>query len=334
MKAVLSTEPGDPESLHIGDMTPPSPRAGEVLVDVKAVGVNYPDVLIIEDKYQYKPERPFSPGGELSGVIREVGEGVTDLQVGDRILAYCAWGAMAEQATVNASYCAKIPDDMPFEVAAAFIFTYGTAHYALKHRGELRKGEKLLILGAAGGVGMAALEVGLAMGAEIIAACSSQEKADACRAKGAHHTLVYPASTMDRHAQREFSARIKEVSGGGVDVICDAVGGNYAEPSLRSLNWEGRYLVIGFPAGIPSIPLNLPLLKSCDIRGVFWGAWLENFPHEFRHALNDLLTLYRQGSLRPHISSVYAMEDAGTAILELSARRAVGKVVVTISQGG
>ena len=331
MKAVLSKVSGGPECLVIEDIPAPRPSRGEVLIEVKAVGVNYPDVLIIEDKYQYKPARPFSPGAEVSGTVTAVGEGVSDLKIGDRVLAYCGWGGMAEQHIVASKYCTSIPDTMPFEEAAALIFTYGTAYYALKLRGQIQAGETLLVLGAAGGVGLAAVELGRAMGAEVIAACSSREKADLCLAKGAHHTLIYPTSALDTQGQREFSAQIKKVSDGGVDVVCDAVGGSYAEPSLRALNFGGRYLVVGFPAGIPSIPLNLPLLKSCDIRGVFWGAWLENHPQEFKDGLDDLLALYLEGKIRPHISSTYPMEEAGEAILELSERRAIGKIVVTIS---
>lgn len=330
MKAVLSKISGGPEILVIDDIPVPTHGKGEVIIDVKAVGINFPDVLIIEDKYQYKPQRPFSPGGEVSGTIAAIGEDVSGLQIGDRVLAYCGWGGMVEQLAVAASRCAVIPDIMSFEEAAALIFTYGTSYYALKSRGQLQAGEKLLVLGAAGGVGLAAVELGRAMGAEVIAACSSQEKADLCLSKGAHHTIIYPASALDRQGQRELSARIKEVSAGGVDVICDAVGGSYAEPALRALNWTGRHLVVGFPAGVPSIPLNLPLLKSCDIRGVFWGGWLDNYPQEFRKSLVELLALYTEGKIRPHVSGVYSMEDAGKAILALSERRAVGKIVVKI----
>jgi len=329
MKAVLSRTPGGPETLVVDDIPTPTPAAGEILIAVEAVGVNYPDVLIIEDKYQYKPQRPFAPGGEAAGTVAALGEGVTDFKVGDRVLAFCSWGGMAQQIAVKAAHCAVIPDAMPFEEAAALIFTYGTSHYALAIRGDLKPGENLLILGAAGGVGLAAVELGKALGANVIAACSSEEKAQICLAKGAHHALVYPNTPLDRAAQRSFSDQIKEVCD-GVDVICDAVGGTYAEPALRTLRWEGRFLVVGFPAGVPAIPLNLPLLKSCDIRGVFWGAWVENFPEQFRASLVELLDLYAQGKIRPHVSGVYSMADAGKAIESLSSRQVVGKVVVKI----
>lgn len=331
MKALLSRAPGGPESLVLDEIASPVAAKGQIVIAVKAVGVNYPDVLIIEDRYQFKPQRPFSPGGEISGIVCAVGEGVSGFVPGDRVLGFCSWGGMVEELAIDAALCCRLPDNMPFEEAATFLFTYGTSHYALKWRGQIRKGEKILILGAAGGVGLAAVELARACGAEVIAACSTQEKVDLCLAKGAQLGLVYPAGALDRAAQRELSDRIKTLSGGGVDLVYDAVGGDYAEPALRSLNWEGRYLVVGFPAGIPVIPLNLPLLKSCDIRGVFWGAWVALRPDEFQQSLTDLFELYNQGLIRPHITSVYPLENAADAITELQQRRATGKVVVRVS---
>ncbi|MCK9247095.1 MAG: NADPH:quinone oxidoreductase family protein [Anaerolineaceae bacterium] len=330
MKALLSTSIGGPESLVIEDVSAPTPARGQLLIEVKAVGVNYPDVLIIEDKYQYKPQRPFSPGGEIAGVVVVLGEGVEGFSPGDRVLGFCGWGGMAEQIVVDASRCSRLPATMPFDEAATFLFTYGTSHYALKWRGQLKAGEKLLVLGAAGGVGLAAVQLARAAGAEVIAACSTQEKVDLCLSKGADHGLIYPTGKLDRAAQRELSEQIKSLSGGGVDVVYDAVGGDYAEPALRAMNWEGRYLVVGFPAGIPAIPFNLPLLKSCDIRGVFWGAWVERQPDELQQSLAELFQLYEQGSIRPHISSRYPLAQTSEAIRELSERRATGKVVVEI----
>ncbi len=330
MKAVLSKAPGGPETLVIEDMPSPQAGKGQVVLDVKAVGVNYPDVLIIQDQYQFKPERPFSPGGEVSGVVRSVGEGVTQLKPGDRVIGSTGWGGMAEQIALDAHRCIPMPDEMPFDEAAAFIMTYGTSHYALKDRADPKPGETLLVLGAAGGVGIAAVELGKAMGLKVVAAASSQEKVDFCLSKGADFGLVYPRGPLDRAAQKELSNQIKEISGGGVDIIYDGVGGDYAEPALRAMNWEGRFLVIGFPAGIPKLPLNLTLLKSCDVRGVFWGAFVARNPKANAENVADLFRLYAEGKIRPHVSSTYPLDKAGEAITELMERRAQGKVVVTI----
>jgi NADPH2:quinone reductase len=237
---------------------------------------------------------------------------------------------MAEEVAVDAKRMIRLPDGMPFDEAAAFLMTYGTSHYALKDRGQLKKGEKLLVLGAAGGVGLAAVELGRAMGAEVIAAASSQEKVDFAVSKGAHKGLVYPENPLSKDQQKAFSDAIKDVSGGGVDVIYDGVGGDYAEPSVRALNWEGRFLVVGFPAGIPKLPLNLTLLKSCQVVGVFWGAFVARDPKGHAENLADLFRLYKEGAIRPHVSNTYPLERAADAIKELSERRAKGKVVITI----
>lgn len=330
MKAILSKAPGGPETLVLEELPSPEPGKGEVVLDVKAVGVNYPDVLIIQDQYQFKPERPFSPGGEVSGVVKSVGEGVTHLKPGDRVIGSTGWGGMAEEIVVAAGRCIPIPDEMPFEEAAAFILTYGTSHYALKDRADPKPGEKLLVLGAAGGVGIAAVELGKAMGLEVIAACSTQEKVDFCLSKGADLGLVYDRGPLDRAQQKAFSDQIKDVSGGGVDIIYDAVGGDYSEPALRAMNWEGRFLVIGFPAGIPKLPLNLTLLKSCDVRGVFWGAFVARNPERNQEHVRELFEFYKAGKIKPHVSNTYPLERAGEAITELMERRAQGKVVVTI----
>ncbi|MEO0815853.1 MAG: NADPH:quinone oxidoreductase family protein [Pseudomonadota bacterium] len=330
MKAILSKAPGGPETLVLEDIPAPDAGKGEVVLEVKAIGVNFPDSLIIQDLYQFKPERPFSPGGEVSGVVKSVGEGVTNLKVGDRVIGSTGWGGMREEVAVHAGRCIPIPDEMPFDEAAALIMTYGTSHYALKDRADPKPGEKLLVLGAAGGVGIAAVELGKAMGLEVIAAASSQEKVDFCLSKGADKGLVYERGALDRGQQKEFSNQIKEVSGGGVDIIYDGVGGDYAEPALRAMNWEGRFLVIGFPAGIPKLPLNLTLLKSCDVRGVFWGAFVARNPERNAQHIAELFQFYRDGKIKPHVSGHYPLERAADAITELIERRAQGKVVVTV----
>jgi NADPH2:quinone reductase len=330
MKAVLSKAPGLPDTLVLEDVPSPSPKAGEMVVSVKAVGVNFPDFLIIQDMYQYKPQRPFSPGGEIAGVVKTVGEGVTAFKPGDKVFGSTGAGGMAEEILVPAARMNPLPDFMPFEEGASLLMTYGTSHYALKDRAKLKPGEKLLVLGAAGGVGLAAVELGKAMGAEVIAAASSQDKVDFCLSKGADKGFVYPQNPLSKEQQKQLSETIKEISGGGVDVIYDGVGGDYAEPSVRALNWDGRFLVIGFPAGIPRLPLNLTLLKSCQIVGVFWGAFVARDPKGHAANLADLFRLYKEGAIRPHISNRYPLERAAEAIKELSERRAKGKVVITI----
>ena len=251
------------------------------------------------------------------------------MKPGDRVLASVGTGGMAEYAVAAAPSVMLIPDNMPFDEAAALMMTYGTSYYALKDRANPKPGEKLLVLGAAGGVGIAAVELGKAMGLEVIAAASTQEKVDFCLSKGADKGLVY-ASELDRDGQNKFADDIKAVSGGGIDIVYDGVGGNYAEPAVRALNWEGRFLVIGFPAGIPKLPLNLTLLKSCDVRGVFWGAAVARDPKAHAQNVRELLELYRAGRIRPHISNSYPLERGGDAIRELMDRKATGKVVVLI----
>jgi NADPH2:quinone reductase len=331
VRAVLSVEPGGPDTLVVEELPAPEAGAGQVVLEVKAVGINYPDVLIIQDLYQFKPDRPFAPGGEVAGVVKAVGEGVTSPQPGDRVLTSPGWGGMAEEIAVDAAACVPIPDSMSLEEASAFLFTYGTSHYALKDRARAREGESLLVLGAAGGVGLAAVQLGKAMGMTVIAACSSQEKVDICLQNGADSGIVYPTGSLDREQQKALSNEIKAAGGGGgVDVVYDAVGGDYSEPAVRAMNWDGRFLVIGFPAGIAKLPLNLTLLKSCQIVGVFWGAFVAMNPDAHAANVDDLFRLYDEGSVKPYISSTYPLEEAGTAIAELMERRAKGKVVVTV----
>ena len=332
MKALLSKSVGGPETLVLEDVPSPKARPGWAVVSVKAVGVNYPDVLIIEDKYQFKPARPFAPGGEISGIVKEVGEGVTNVKVGDRVLGNTGWGGMAEELALEASRLIPIPDAMPFDEAAAFIMTYGTSYYGLKDRGFLKPGQTLLVLGAAGGVGLAAVELGKAMGARVIAAASSQEKVDLAIGRGAESGVVYPLGPFeDRPAKKALADLFKEACGAdGANVIYDGVGGDYAEASLRSMAWEGRFLVIGFPAGIPSIPLNLTLLKSCDIVGVFWGAAVSRDPKAHQQNVRELMALYAEGKIKPHVSEHFPLDRAAEAISHLASRKAMGKVVVTV----
>ncbi len=330
MKAVLSHEPGGPETLSIEDLASPTAGPGKVVVAVKAIGVNFPDSLIIQDLYQVKPKRPFAPGGELSGVVTAVGEGVTSLSVGDRVLAVPGHGAMVEEIEVDAAACTPIPDDMPFDDAACLLLTYATSYYALKNRAKAEDGESLFILGAAGGVGLAAVQLGKAMGMKVIAGCSSQDKVDLCLEHGAEAGIVYPRQPLDRDQQKALSNQIKEAGGGGVDVIYDAVGGDYAEPSVRAMNWEGRFLVIGFPAGIPKLPLNLTLLKNCQVVGVFWGASTMVDPAGHQENVRELFEMYAAGKIKPFISSRYSLDNAGEAITELMERRAKGKIVIEV----
>jgi NADPH2:quinone reductase len=330
MKAVLSKEVGGPETLVLEELPDPVAGPGQVLIDVKACGVNYPDVLIIEDKYQFKPTRPFAPGGEVSGVISAVGEGVTRFKVGDRVLASTGWGGFAEKLALEEGRCTHIPDDMPFDEAAAFVLTYGTSYYALKDRGVLKAGETLLVLGAAGGVGLAAVELAKAMGAKVIAAASSQEKIDLAIKHGADSGVVYPRGPFDKDGQKALANLIKEACGpNGWDVAYDAVGGDYSEATIRAAGWNGRFLVIGFPSGIPKIPLNLTLLKSCDIVGVFWGAAVARDPKGHGQNLKDLMALYAAGKIKPFVSERFPLARAGEAIAHLASRKAMGKVVIT-----
>ncbi|OJI92777.1 NADPH2:quinone reductase [Planktotalea frisia] len=331
MKAMLSTEVGGPEILQLTDMPTPEPGKKQVRIRVHAAGVNFPDTLIIRDLYQMKPPRPFAPGGEVAGVVEAVGEDVKHLHIGDRVLGMSGFGGFATELVLDAERAVKIPDNMPYDEAACFVLTYGTSHHALKDRAELKAGESVLILGAAGGVGIAAVELAKAAGAKVIAAVSSEEKAQFCRDAGADETLIYTREMSDRAAQKEFSNQIKALSGrDGVDVIYDAVGGDYAEPAVRSLAWKGRYLVVGFPAGIPKIPLNLTLLKGCQIVGVFWGAHTLREPQNHAENMGDLFRLYSEGKVKPRISASYALENAGEALQLLQDRKVLGKVVITM----
>ncbi len=323
MRAVLCKAFGPPESLVLEEVDDPEPDAGQVVVDVAACAVNFPDVLVIQDMYQFKPPLPFSPGAEVAGTVSAVGEGVDGVAVGDRVLASPGWGGLAEKVAVPARTVIPVPEEVDFVHASSFLYAYGTSHYALKDRGRLQPGESLLVLGAAGGVGLAAVELGAVMGANVIAAASTDEKLALCREHGASQTINYETE--------DLKTRIRELTGGeGANVVYDAVGGQYSEPALRATAWDGRFLVIGFTAGIPKIALNLTLLKSCSIVGVFWGAFVGREPAKHRANIAELMEWWREGKLHPHVSNTYPLERASEAIRELADRKAKGKVVVTI----
>lgn len=331
MRALLSVKPGSgDDALVIGDIPEPTPGPDEVRISVDACGINYPDVLIIEDKYQFRPERPFSPGAEVAGRIDQVGENVSNFKVGDRILGMVGWGGLAEKLVLTRDRCFAVPANMPSDEASAFLMTYGTSHHALRDRGQVKRGQVLLVLGAAGGVGLAAVELGKAYGARVIAAVSTAAKAEVALSRGADEAIVYSADALNADGVKAFLADIRAVAPQGIDIVYDAVGGDYAEPALRSMAWNGRYLVVGFPAGIPRLPLNLPLLKGCSIVGVFWGAFVERYPEQHARNVGELMRLYEAGHLRPLVSEKYPLERAGEAIARLASRAAVGKVVVTI----
>ena len=323
MRAVLCESFGPPDTLVVREVPDPEPGDGQVVIDVAGCGINFPDVLIIEDKYQFKPDLPFSPGGEVSGTVSAVGAGVDGVSVGDRVVALLGWGGMADKVVAPAASILAVPDEVDLVQAAGFLMAHGTSHHALVDRAHLQEGESLLVLGAAGGVGLAAVELGAVLGARVIAAASTDEKLELCRSRGASDTINYTTE--------DLRSRLKELTGGqGVDVCYDPVGGDLSEPALRSMAWNGRFLVVGFAAGdIPRIPLNLPLLKGCSVVGVFWGAFTGKEPE--RHAANiaELLGWMAEGKISPHVSATYPLERAGEAISELADRRATGKVVVT-----
>ena len=331
MKALLSHAPGGPETLRIDELPDPVAGPGELLIRVRAAAINFPDVLIIEDKYQMRPPRPFAPGGEIAGEVEAVGEGVTGWQVGDRLIAVPGFGGLAEKIVISAKAAIPLPANRSFVDGAALLLTYATSIHALYDRGKLASGQTLLVLGAAGGVGLSAIELGKAKGARVIAAVSSEAKAAAAREAGADAAIIYPTWPFDRDGQKALSEQFKAAVGpGGADVIYDPVGGGYAEPALRSIAWEGRYLVVGFPAGIPKLPLNLTLLKSCDVCGVFWGAFAARDPQANAAHVATLFRLWDEGKIGPKVSATYPLERGGEAIAALAARAVIGKVVVTL----
>jgi len=323
MKAVLCKQYGPPESLVVDDLPSPTPGPGEVVVAMKAASVNFPDVLIIQNKYQFKPPLPFSPGSELAGVVKQVGEGVSAWKPGDKVIAFTTYGAFAEEVKVDAARLVPLPQGMSYESGAAFLLTYATSDHALRDRGALRAGETLLVLGAAGGVGLAAIEIGKALGARVIACASTDDKLAVCREHGADATINY--------ASQDLREQVKSLTGGkGADVIYDPVGGPYSEPAFRSIAWRGRLLVVGFAAGdIPRLPLNLALLKGASVVGVFWGDFVRREAHEFARSLQQLGRWYAEGKLRPHVSQTFPLARAADALQLMAARQVKGKVVLT-----
>ena len=332
MKALQCVELGMPDKLQINEVPDPEVLPGHVLIDNKAASVNFPDVLMIQGLYQFQPELPFSPGGESAGIVSSIGEGVDNISVGDRVFAMTGLGAFAEKIIAPEHAVVKIPETMSFETAAALPMTYGTSLYALKQRAELKEGETLLVLGAAGGVGLATVELGKAMGAKVIAAASTQEKVDLCIQHGADEGFIYPTGKLNRDQQKELSSKIKELTGGmGANVVYDPVGDDYSEPCIRATAWDGRYLVIGFAAGeIPKIPINLALLKGMKIVGVFWGAWVGMFPEENKKNFQELFELHSDGKINPEVSDSFSLDDGALAIAHLKDRKAKGKVIIKI----
>jgi NADPH2:quinone reductase len=322
MRAILCTQFGGPELLEYRDVTSPSAGAGEVVVSVKAASVNFPDVLIIDNKYQFKPPLPFSPGSELAGVVKEVGPGVSGVHPGDRVMAFTIYGAFAEEVALDAARVLPIPPGMDDVTAAALLLTYGTMDHGLRDRGALAAGETVLVLGASGGIGIASIEIAKALGARVIACASSDDKLAACRAHGADAVINY--------ASDDLRARIKELTGGrGVDVIVDPVGGPFTEPALRSIAWRGRLLVVGFAAGeIPKMPLNLTLLKGCSIVGVFWGDFLRREPAAFAASVAQLGQWHAEGKIKPHVSGTFPLARAADAIKLMAERKVIGKLVI------
>lgn len=331
MKAIRTHQTGGPETLTLDEIDAPQPGKGEVLVDVKACAINYPDTLMIRDLYQFKPERPYAPGGEIAGVIAALGEGVEGFAVGDKVMAGIGNGGLVEKAVVPADRMFRVPEGVAFEKAASLLMTYGTTIHGLKDRGRIAAGDTVLILGAAGGVGLSAVELAKAFGARVVAAVSSERKGEVAREAGADEVVIYPREEMDKAASKELSKAFKEACGpSGADIVYDIVGGQYSEPALRAIAWEGRFLVVGFPAGIAKMPLNLTLLKSCDICGVFWGAFTAREPEKFRKQVDELLDMLKAGTIDPLISDTFPLERAGEAIAKLENREAVGKLVVTM----
>ncbi len=332
MKALLSLQSGGPETLRLSDVPEPVARQGEIVIKVKTCGVNYPDVLIIEDRYQEKPPRPFAPGGEVAGIVESVGPDVKGFAPGDAVVGLTYHGGMAEKIAISVALSAKLPPNVPFAEAAVLQTTYSTSYYGLKDRGQLKPKERLLVLGASGGVGIAAVELGKAMGAYVVGAVSSEAKADIVRKAGADNVMIYPSGELNADQQRDLTKAFRTAfNGENADVVYDPIGGAYMEPALRATNWGGRYLVIGFVAGIPRVPMNLPLLKGCSIVGVLLGAHAMRDPEAYRRNVDELFALYHAGKVKPLISARFPLERGGDAIAALRDRKAVGKVVVTVS---
>ena len=329
MKAFLCKEFGPVDSHKVEEIEDPVAGPGQVVVDIKATGISFPDVLIVQGLYQFKPPFPFSPGSEISGIVSSVGEGVTSHKEGDRVMGSIGSGGLREKGVYSEQQLMPLPESMDFDTAAGFPLNYGTTYHAFKQRGELQEGQSVLVLGAGGGLGITAIHIAKAMGAKVIAAASSQEKIDLCKKEGADEGIIYERD-MDRDLQKKFSDQIKEVTGGGVDMIYDLVGGDYAEPALRAIARHGKYLVIGFTAGIPKMPLNLTLLKECQIVGVFWGQFAGLDHEENAQNFKELFDLHAQGKIRPFVTETYSLEESAKAIKTLEDRKVLGKVVVSM----
>lgn len=332
MKAWVSHVAGGPETLVLEERAVPQPAAGELLVRVAAVGINFPDGLLLRDLYQVKPPRPLVPGSEFCGTVEATGPGVTGVAVGDTVIGRCGWGAMAQQVAIAQERCTRIPAGLPAVEAAGFLFAYATAYHALHDAAQLRAGETLLVLGAAGGVGSAAIEVGRALGATVLAAASSQDKLDFALALGASGGLVYDAGLQPGDGQKALAAAFKALAPQGVHAVLDPIGGAYAEPALRALAPGGRYLVVGFTAGIPRVPLNLALLKRSHIVGVDWRMFVQEQPQANAANVEALLQLWQAGRIRPQVTEVFGFHEAPQAIARLETRGALGKVVVDLTR--
>ena len=329
MKAFLCKEFGPVDSHTVEEIEDPVAGPGQVVVDIKATGISFPDVLIVQGLYQFKPPFPFSPGSEISGVVSSLGEGVTMHKVGDRVMGSIGSGGLREKGVYLEQQLMPLPESMDFNTAAGFPLNYGTTYHAFKQRGELKEGQSVLVLGAGGGLGITAIHIAKAMGARVIAAASSQEKIDLCKKEGADEGIIYERD-MDRDLQKKFSDEIKELTGGGVDMIYDLVGGDYAEPALRAIARHGKYLVIGFTAGIPKMPLNLTLLKECQIVGVFWGQFAAIDHAENAQNFKELFELHAEGKIKPFVTETYSLEESAKAIKTLEDRKVLGKVVVNM----
>ena len=325
MKAIVCEKLGLPSDLVLKELESPQPKAKEVLVSIKACSINFPDTLIIQGKYQFKPPLPFTPGTDIAGVVKAVGEGVKHVKVGDEVFGFVMQGGFAEEVIAPAKSIFLKPPNMDYPIAASFMMAYGTSYHALKDRADLKAGETLLVLGASGGVGLAAVELGKVMGARVIAAASTAEKLEVCKASGADEVINYTTE--------DLKTRIKELTDGkGADVIYDPVGGKYSEAALRATAWKGRFLVVGFAAGdIPKIPLNLALLKGCQIVGVFWGSHVMRFPKENLQNTMELMQMYAKGQLKPHIHAIYPLAKTPDALVEMMNRKVKGKVVIVNS---
>lgn len=321
MKAVLCKQFGPPEDLAFEDVPEPTPSKGQVVVQVRAAALNFPDLLVIQDKYQFKPALPFSPGGEVSGIVQAVGEGVSSVKPGDRVVAWAPFGCFAEKVAFDEAMVLPIPDGISFEIASTLLIAYGTTYHALVDRAALKPGETLVVLGAAGGVGLAAVEMGKLLGARVIACASSAEKLEICKSRGADGVI--------NTSQENVRERLKALAPNGADVVYDPVGGSLSEVALRAMAWKGRFLVIGFAAGdIPKIPLNLVLLKGCSVIGVFWGAFTSKETIRYREGLAEMFAWVRDGKLVPHIAKTYPLAQASQALRVMAERHVIGKLVL------